>query len=910
MSTPNLVAAHRFRALRRALAPLILLVAAALPAAAATDLYFSEYIEGSSNNKAIEIYNGTGAAIDLLAGGYNVQMHFNGNPVAGLTIGLSGTVTDGDVFVLAQSSANATILAQADQTNGSGWFNGDDAVVLRQGTTVLDVIGQIGFDPGSQWGSGVASTADNTLRRKTSVSGGDTFGADAFDPAAEWNGFATDTFDGLGCYPGADANGSCAPPVEVEKEIFEIQGNGLASPFAGQVVTTRNNVVTAVGPNTFFIQTPAARADADAETSNGIQVFTGSAPTVAVGDLVDVKAGVVEFFNMTEMSGGVLVTQLASGNALPAPVVFGPTVPSPDQPQPATEMERYEGMLVRVENGTVSGPTNQFGEASVVATPARPFREPGILFPGLPGLPVWDGNPEIFEIDTEPLGDPTAQLAAGAVVELAEGPLAFSFGDYQIWPTSLSVVGTPAPSPVRSRQAGELTVASQNLFRLFDDVDDPDLGDPVPTAQQFADRLAKFSLQIREVLVAPDILAVSEVENLATLQALAARIHADDPSLSYTAYLEQGNDVGGIDVGFLVRDSVQVGSITQFGKDDTFDFGGATALLNDRPPLVLAGAYTGNGAAFPLTVIAVHQRSLGGIEDALDGPRVREKRHQQALRLSQFIQQQQTATPGLRLVAIGDFNAFQFSDGYVDVMGQVTGSPDPAGALVPATDEVNPDLTNQTLSEAAAERYSFVFDGSAQALDHGVTSQGLAAFMRGAMHSRGNADAPFAFDADPTTPLRSADHDGLALYVMSDFDADGDADDQDNCRTTANPDQADGDGDGVGDACDNCPTTPNPLQLDEDHDGVADECADRCLGTVIPESVPTVSLQPNHWALTDADLTFDTAPGSGGGHSFTVAQTAGCSCVQILDAMALGAGQRKFGCTTGTLEDWIAALAE
>ena len=121
-------------------------------AAAPTELFFSEYIEGSSNNKALEIYNGTGAAVDLAAGGYNVQMFFNGNPVSTLTINLTGTVADGDVYVVAQSAANATILAQADQTNGSGWFNGDDAVVLRKGTTVIDAIGQIGFDPGTEWG--------------------------------------------------------------------------------------------------------------------------------------------------------------------------------------------------------------------------------------------------------------------------------------------------------------------------------------------------------------------------------------------------------------------------------------------------------------------------------------------------------------------------------------------------------------------------------------------------------------------------------------------------------------------------------------------------------------------------------------------------------------------------------------
>jgi predicted extracellular nuclease len=169
-------------------------------AAAPSDLMFSEYIEGSSNNKALEIYNGTGAPVDLAGGQYVVQMYFNGSTTAGLSITLDGTVAPGDVFVLAQSSANATILAQADQTNGSGWFNGDDAIVLRKGTTVLDSIGQVGFDPGTEWGSGLTSTADNTLRRKDTVCAGDTNTGDAFDPSVEWDGFATDTFEGLGAH--------------------------------------------------------------------------------------------------------------------------------------------------------------------------------------------------------------------------------------------------------------------------------------------------------------------------------------------------------------------------------------------------------------------------------------------------------------------------------------------------------------------------------------------------------------------------------------------------------------------------------------------------------------------------------------------------------------------------------------
>jgi hypothetical protein len=286
-------------------------------------------------------------------------------------------------------------------------------------------------------------------------------------------------------------------------------------------------------------------------------------------------------------------------------------------------------------------------------------------------------------------------------------------------------------------------------------------------------------------------------------------------------------------------------------------------------------------------VINVHQRSLSGI-DGSDGPRVRAKRHEQALRLSQFIDELQDTEPGVRLVVIGDFNAFEFTDGYVDVMGQVTGTPDPAGALLAATDVISAGLMNQTLNMPAGERYSFVFDGTAQSLDHAITSQSLDTWVRGAEHSRGNADAPVAFDDDPTTALRSSDHDGTVVFLMSDSDADGVPDDEDSC-----------------------PTVPNPGQEDDDLDGQPDACADQCLGTAIPEAtVPSDGLGVNRYALVNDDFVFDTVPPPGGGaaKSFTVADTQGCSCEQIIDRLGLGAGHRKHGCSAGALEEWIASL--
>jgi uncharacterized protein len=247
---------------------LVSLVHGARMAQAATaELFFSEYIEGSSNNKALEIYNGTGAAIDLGTNGYNVQMFFNGSATAGLTINLTGTVADGDVFVLAQSSASATILAQADQTNGAGWFNGDDAVVLRKGTTVIDSLGLIGNDPGTEWGTGLTSTADNTLQRKINICQGDANATDAFDPAVEWDGSATDTFSGLGAHT-ANCGGEAAPAVSAASPA-----NGASNvPLGSDITLTFSEPVNVTG-DWFTIQCVVSGAHT-AVVSGGPAAFT------------------------------------------------------------------------------------------------------------------------------------------------------------------------------------------------------------------------------------------------------------------------------------------------------------------------------------------------------------------------------------------------------------------------------------------------------------------------------------------------------------------------------------------------------------------------------------------------------------------------------------------------------------
>ncbi len=215
-------------------------VVASTPVGAAvpTDLFFSEYIEGSGFNKAVEIFNGTGAPVDLATGGYTLELYSNGAATASQTVALTGSIANGDVFVVSRADADPLIVAQTDQLSPAvaNW-NGDDAVVLRKAGAPLDVIGQIGVDPGTEWGTGLTSTADNTIRRISTISAGDPDGSNPFDPAAEWEGFAQNTLDGVGAHT-FDPGGGNQPIV--------ITCGGPLSTVAGTAVS---RVVTATDPD-------------------------------------------------------------------------------------------------------------------------------------------------------------------------------------------------------------------------------------------------------------------------------------------------------------------------------------------------------------------------------------------------------------------------------------------------------------------------------------------------------------------------------------------------------------------------------------------------------------------------------------------------------------------------------------
>lgn len=159
------------------------------------ELYFSEYVEGSVSNKAVEVYNGGLAAVDSSA--CEVRFYFNGSTTPGNTIPLSGTLAEGDVLVVCDDAIAKG--APCDILAGGSFFNGNDAIELVCDGTVLDVIGQIGDNPGDEWISNMVGTEDETLRRNCDSSA-DPIGDDEFLPDANWTSFEIDTFDDLGQY--------------------------------------------------------------------------------------------------------------------------------------------------------------------------------------------------------------------------------------------------------------------------------------------------------------------------------------------------------------------------------------------------------------------------------------------------------------------------------------------------------------------------------------------------------------------------------------------------------------------------------------------------------------------------------------------------------------------------------------
>jgi predicted extracellular nuclease len=564
-----------------------------------------------------------------------------------------------------------------------------------------------------------------------------------------------------------------AVPVDCDTtlELWQIQGAVSEANCTRERVTTTENVVTAIGDFGFFIQSPADRTDDDPLTSDGVYVATRFPPAtwgISVGDHVVIDGGrVVEQFEMTQINvtSESQITIVSNNNPIPEPVDLTTVDYTQGEIHP---LERYEGMLVTLADAAVQAPTNYFDEFIITATGDRAFRETGVESDRTPdliglGLPEWDLNPEVFEVDPPEMGYDPLFLTRGDVVTVTGG-LAYSFQDYQIWPRDLDLtnMSTFEVQPVRPAEAGEFTIATQNFQNLFDTIDDPDRADStgedyVPDTQEaYDERLDKVAAQIITALNAPDIVALQEIENENVVDDITARINQIDPTLDYAGCIFEGNDGRGIDNAYLTRrDTVTVEDCFQLpGTLDAIQSGNNP--LYGRPPLVLVATLGEN--AYPVTLINLHIKSLGGIETTT----VQERRLMQAVGIGEYVQALQAA--GDNVIVLGDLNAFEFSDGIVDVVGIISG--DEGEALMMAEgDIVEPDLVNQVGNVPPDERFSFMFNGSYQVLDHILTSQTVAEVVTDAQFSRGNAEALYIWEDEANGAMRSSDHDGFVIYL-------------------------------------------------------------------------------------------------------------------------------------------------
>ncbi len=308
-------------------------------AAPCADLFFSEYLEGSSNNKALEIYNPTNAAINLST--YSVKAYNNGGTAISNSLTLPNKLLAAhDVYVIANPTAVAAILGVSDTTSTVTYFNGDDAVVLFKNTDTLDIIGDVGVDPGTNWTVGTGATSEFTLVRKASVNKGQ---RNWVIGANEWDVYPQNTTTYLGSHssncPGGGGGGGTptGPIVRTIGSIRGVNNDGVADSLA-KVVRLRG-VVSSVdfraAGYSFHLQ----------DATGGIVVFRSADLSNYTSPL---RGDSLEVFGVLGQYNGLLqlvpdtIQLKAQNRPLPIPLVV------------TSLTEANEGKIVRMNGLTVT----------------------------------------------------------------------------------------------------------------------------------------------------------------------------------------------------------------------------------------------------------------------------------------------------------------------------------------------------------------------------------------------------------------------------------------------------------------------------------------------------------------------------------------------------------------------------
>jgi predicted extracellular nuclease len=535
--------------------------------------------------------------------------------------------------------------------------------------------------------------------------------------------------------------------------IHDIQGAAHISPFNGDLVADVPGVVTAVRSNGFYFQDTAP--DGDEKTSEGLFVFRGSAAKPTVGQAVTVSGRVQEFRPGGEGTDNLTTTELSSavwtatgtgtvrptiagigGRIAPIFVIDNDSVGGTPE-NPATRFdpqqdgidyhESLEGMLVRINNPLVVGPTNGFGELPVVADfglLAFPHTGRGGVF-----VSPFDFNPERIILD-DALGVTVPPAKVRDRLSNVEAVVDYDFSNYKYLVTETPAVtdGRLARETTQSPGKDELAVASMNVENL----------DPNDSSEKFAE-LARILVNNMR---APDLVAIEEVQDnngainngvVAADQTYAkfiATIASDEiggPTYQFRqidpANNADGGEPGGnIRVGFLFRTDRGLSFVDKPGGNATtptgVDANGRLTLspgrldpenpafANSRKPL--AGEFRWKGKT--LIAVANHFNSKGG-DDPLFGrvqPPVRvteDQRHQQATVVAGFVEDVLARDRKANVVVLGDLNDFEFSE-TLDILE-------------------DGGLTNLMETLPPWERYSYVFEGNSQTLDQILVTKPL-----------------------------------------------------------------------------------------------------------------------------------------------------------------------------------------
>ena len=576
--------------------------------------------------------------------------------------------------------------------------------------------------------------------------------------------------------------------------ISEVQGNGTATGFAGQVVSVEA-VVTAIVSNGFYLQEEDADADSDAATSEGIFVFTGTTPGVTIGDVVYATGTASEFFNFTQISADTL--SVIGTAALPTAAVLSLPI--------TYDLEPFEGMQVSLVTDAGDAPLtiienfnfDRFGEIVVSeGTQIQPTQiydaqteqaEIQALLEAnqLNRITIDDGvssqNPDSFHYiaNTTPGDDGDGVLSAGDTFT-ADGPtvrlgaeidgsidgvLSFSFGEYKIIPTeTLNIVpetNEGARDATAPEVGGTLKVASFNVLNYFTTLgqDDPDARGAF-TADDLVRQTEKIVNALLEIDA--DILGIQEIENNgfgegSAIDALVDALNAALGSEVY-GYVDPTTDGGPIGT-----DAITVGFIY---KLDTVSVTGSDFLVfsdgdqqRNRPAIAATFEEIATGES--LTVANNHFKSKGSggaTGDDLDQGdgqgAYNATRTAAAEELAAWLATNPTGSDDPDVLIIGDLNAYSQED--------------PVQALEAAGYD---NLLE--LFIGAEEAFSFIFDGQQGALDQALSSDSLTAQITGLAEWHINAQEPdlLSYNSQFTNPgyyngddvFAASDHDPLIL---------------------------------------------------------------------------------------------------------------------------------------------------